>query len=384
MASQRGDDALARLLAVGYIPPDAPAVHSTQCSIADAKRSLAPRHAQSVWQSGAPSVSVSIDGGAVVVDVDCAGPPTRLEDNVRRVPCAAFKCEHGDDLPREPTVLTECCAGWRALEWSVSTLAARGLGTVSLDGGPAFARMSLGNARASMDAYAAYCRAGADGDAAPLYVFDADVLSSSFADGSALASEWSTPKCFSHDAQAGVTGSEFRPLPPAWLLVGARRSGTPIHNHPTTAAWNALLSGSKAWVVLPPDVDEAALMLPVLEAAGAGEAPGRAEEASAFDLSALEWFARCAERTLPPRAHVIAQRPGEVVFVPAGWWHVVLNVTDATALSVSLALRRDIDELVPALLREDARFAMHWLSTLNISAARREELLRASRAEVAT
>jgi hypothetical protein len=39
----------------------------------------------------------------------------------------------------------------------------------------------------------------------------------------------------SHD----VTGSRFRPLPPAWLLVGARASGTPIHNHPSTIAWNA-------------------------------------------------------------------------------------------------------------------------------------------------
>ena len=61
-------------------------------------------------------------------------------------------------------------------------------------------------------------------------------------------------------------------------------------------------------------------------------------------------------------------------------WHVVLNVADATALSVSLALRRDIDALVPALLREDVRFGMHWLDTLKLSDARREALLRASRA----
>ena len=330
----RANAALARLLAVGYVPRESAPPDSAPCTIADAKRSLAPRRAQSAWQRGAPSVSVTIAHDAVVVHPESAGPPTRLEDNVSRIPVGAFESEHGDDLPREPTVLTGCCAGWRALEWSVSTLADRGLGPVSLDGGPGFARMSLGNARASMGAYATYCRAGADGDAAPLYVFDADVLASSFADGSPLASEWSTPKCFSHDAQAGVTGSEFRPLPPAWLLVGAARSGTPIHNHPTTAAWNALLSGAKAWVVLPPDVDEAALMLPVLEEkekeVEAGEAGGAqaqesveggdaADEVQAFDLSALEWFARCAERALPPRARVIAQRPGEVVFVPAGW-----------------------------------------------------------------
>lgn len=70
-----------------------------------------------------------------------------------------------------------------------------------------------------------------------------------------------TPRCFQHDAQACINGSTFRPLPPAWLLVGAAGSGTPIHDHPSTAAWVPLLSGTKAWVLLPPDVDPAALLL---------------------------------------------------------------------------------------------------------------------------
>ena len=35
------------------------------------------------------------------------------------------------------------------------------------------------------------------------------------------------------------------------------------------------------------------------------------------------------------------QRPGETVFLPAGWWHCVLNVQGTTALSHSLYLARD-------------------------------------------
>ena len=71
-----------------------------------------------------------------------------------------------------------------------------------------------------------------------------------------MASEYDIPICFSKDVMACLTGTGYRPLPPAWLLVGAVRSGTPIHDHPFTVAWNALLVGCKLWCCLPPDVDQ--------------------------------------------------------------------------------------------------------------------------------
>ena len=40
-----------------------------------------------------------------------------------------------------------------------------------------------------------------------------------------------------------------------------RYSGTPVHDHPSTIAWNALLSGVKLWVCLPPTIDERHLLL---------------------------------------------------------------------------------------------------------------------------
>jgi hypothetical protein len=42
-----------------------------------------------------------------------------------------------------------------------------------------------------------------------------------------------------------VAAGAPRPLPQAWLLVGAEGSGTPIHCHPRTVAWNTLLAGAK-------------------------------------------------------------------------------------------------------------------------------------------
>lgn len=43
---------------------------------------------------------------------------------------------------------------------------------------------------------------------------------------------------------------------------------------------------------------------------------------------------------------MVVQRPGEVLFVPAGWWHVVLNVEASTAVSHALTLSRDLPWLL--------------------------------------
>ena len=136
------------------------------------------------------------------------------------------------------------CDHWKAfarpgVSWGVDDLAARTKIRASLDGGPNFARMSMSQGKVSLKEYAEYCAKGgeAEGDIAPLYIFDANFLSSQFTSEtdkveSDVASEYDVPICFSKDVMACLTGSGFRPLPPAWLLVGAERSGTPIHDHP--------------------------------------------------------------------------------------------------------------------------------------------------------
>jgi len=79
--------------------------------------------------------------------------------------------------------------------------------------------------------------------------------------------------------------------------------------------------------------------------------------------SALGWFLRHGHE-LPQGTVVVIQQPGETVFVPAGWWHIVLNVEDSTALSSSLALRRDFKTSHAALVGEDPEFAQAWLQSV--------------------
>ena len=95
-----------------------------------------------------------------------------------------------------------CCNDWAAFataqSWGVAALAGRAgrSCTFSLDGGPGFARESLNLGRVSMPEYRRYCDADADADAAPLYIFDPDILTREFADGTAYRDEYSVPACF--------------------------------------------------------------------------------------------------------------------------------------------------------------------------------------------
>ncbi|CAM9928122.1 unnamed protein product [Hapterophycus canaliculatus] len=293
-----------------------------------------------------------------------------FRDNVERIPGSAFADdEHGDTLPRIPAVLTGLLDRWPAYAshdpgkiWTLRNLAARTAGTmVSLDGGPSFARQSMSAGKVCLAEYQRYAENSSDGDSAPLYVFDPNILgpASTFRDdGSSVGDSFTTPPCFSHDAASAVCDHKLRPLPPKWLLVGAVRSGTPIHDHPTTVAWNALLVGCKLWCCFPPDVNESALLLN-LDAGGD-------EDGGEFDLSAVEWFCRASAghggkeggRQLDDSARIIVQRPGEVVFLPVGWFHVVLNVETSTALSMSLTLRRDLQSVLPLFREEEREFAL--------------------------
>mmetsp|Transcript_584 Transcript_584/g.829 ORF Transcript_584/g.829 Transcript_584/m.829 type:complete len:372 (+) Transcript_584:81-1196(+) len=330
--------------------------HLYESAIDRAKKSIAPQHKLEDWNEGGKyryrKGAIATSGSSVALN----GANGRIfEDNVTRVPGCTFENDvHGDDLPHVPAVLTGLLEEWPTLEFSKSER------QVSLDGGPSFARMSMCSGKVTLDEYHQYCTSGqADHDIAPLYVFDPDILKSK-----STTNSFPTPPCFSKDAMACIDGSQYRPLPPAWLLVGAARSGTPIHDHPMTVAWNALLVGCKLWCCLPPDVDESVLLLNLDDDEGDNISSDNAgSQCDDFDLSAIEWFHQCEE--LPGDARIIVQRPGEVVYLPAGWFHVVLNVEASTAISVSLALRRDLPTVLPLLRTYDADFATFWVDCMS-------------------
>lgn len=107
--------------------------------------------------------------------------------------------------------------------------------------------------------------------------------------------------------------------PDRWLLIGGPRSGSALHQDPQgTAAWNAVLSGRKLWAMAPPHLSACD--------AGVADLPD--------DCGGMQWFARFSGPLLRhPDSLVFEQAAGEVVYVPPGWWHAVVNLDVTVAVT---------------------------------------------------
>ncbi|KAG0056455.1 hypothetical protein BGZ83_004962 [Gryganskiella cystojenkinii] len=128
------------------------------------------------------------------------------------------------------------------------------------------------------------------------------------------------PKYFDFDFFS-LLKPEIRP-PYRWILIGPQRTGAPWHTDPSgTSAWNTLLSGHKRWALYPPHITP----------------PGH-DPTSPTRLTSVSWYLDVYPM-LPPEARPleIVQYPGQTIFVPTGWWHMVLNMDDTVAVTQNFA-----------------------------------------------
>ncbi|CAO3632679.1 unnamed protein product [Cunninghamella blakesleeana] len=153
--------------------------------------------------------------------------------------------------------------------------------------------------------------------------------SDSTTSSTSLLNDYQVPHYFDDDLFQ-LTGSRRRP-PYRWLVVGPARSGTGIHTDPLgTSAWNALLKGHKRWALFPPGTCKKIIDPPM----------------KPYDHEGVSWFSQVFPkfkkrddpndiRTLGERLGMIEvlQRPGETIFVPGGWDHVVMNLDMTIAVT---------------------------------------------------
>ena len=91
-------------------------------------------------------------------------------------------------------------------------------------------------------------------------------------------------------------------------------SGTGIHFHFHLDAWLELLAGYKRWFLYPPSV---------------GNQPGRGAT-----QSSLEWVLDALPSlSVDQRPLQCVQGPGQIMYVPEGWYHAVVNIGDTVAIA---------------------------------------------------
>lgn len=214
--------------------------------------------------------------------------------------------------PNKPVLLEGCLDTWPALKkWDRDYLV-EVCGSVQFSAGPVEMRL---------EDYFRY--SDLVKEERPLYLFDPK-----FAEKvPILGSDYEVPVYFRED-MFGVLGDERPDY--RWVIIGPAGSGSSFHIDPnSTSAWNAVIKGSKKWVLFPPDV------------VPPGVHPSSDGAEVACPVSIIEWFMNFynATKSWKKRPVECVCKAGEVIFVPNGWWHLVINLEESFAITQNYVSR---------------------------------------------
>ncbi len=315
------------------------------------------------------------------------------QDTLSRRDADSFSMEdfiNNFEKPNIPVVITGCVSKWKAYkEWTFDSLRAKNGAT----------RFHVAGFDMLLSNYLDYLRNGACDADQPLYLFDKDFAMK----GPDLVSDYDVPIYFANDLFSLLSKHSFteemakvsngssrdkqttrttvasdtinKPITIQdvhrpdyrWLIIGPKKSGSVFHKDPNaTSAWNACIRGKKKWILFPPHMTPPGVF--PSEDGGAVETP----------VSVMEWFlnfykraqsimhhsgrrnagkeqqvasekddAKIDKTSLLPIEGVVNE--GELIYVPRGWWHCVLNLEDSIAITQNFCSAQGLPEVLKCL-----------------------------------
>ena len=159
----------------------------------------------------------------------------------------------------------------------------------------------------------------------PLYIFDESFGERE--DTKELLRDYDEPELFSDDLfkNLGTIRPRYR-----WFIAGPPRSGSNLHVDPLgTSAWNALITGKKEWIIFYPGA-------PVRESTKSGAV----------------WFRDEYPKLKHLQHYRFVQKPGEILYIPSGWWHIAINREATMAVTQNFFESKYISKAKDLILRE--------------------------------
>ena len=175
-------------------------------------------------------------------------------------------------------------------------------------------------------------------DESPLYLFDRSFVEKMELRVGNDGQYW-PPSCFGEDFFSVL--DHQRP-DTRWLIIGPERSGSTFHKDPNaTSAWNAVLRGSKYWIMFPTLSD-------CPPPPGVFVSEDQSEVTS--PLSIAEWLLTFhAQARKTPGCKEGTCHEGEVLHVPSGWWHLVVNLDASIAITQNFVPEKHLPDVLDFL-----------------------------------
>lgn len=168
-----------------------------------------------------------------------------------------------------------------------------------------------------------------------------------------LAEEFGVPSLFDSDLLETDDRTRGFYANNRHLIMGGKRTGTNLHFDPkATCAWNQLLFGRKKWVFFPPCKDRE-----FLEKIGSRTCSSGTARAG----SALRWWMDRGQQLDGGSMGMleVIQEAGDLVFIPPGWWHAVVNLEFCVAVTKNHLIPATLAKAWPQLVNDWPMFTRY-------------------------